>query len=348
MSIPVLILSGFLGSGKTTLLLELLAEARSRGLLPGILMNELGKMDVDGEIVGEASQVSVAKLLDGCVCCSKKSELSASIQELLRQKPDVLLVELTGVANPEEVVDALTEPALLGRVRLKQIVTVLDAEYTLEYNSIFSSDKDLVRTLRRQMEVADLIVVNKTDLVDAHTLQKIEKTVRKHNPLAPLLYTQRSKLDPDILLRGIERAPIPEGTPQARQPFRVVKGVAAGSRIKESAPEEAAHRHQASFSRVRTFTLRAPADFCLPHALLEQFLGQWGNRLLRAKGYLAQPGNSSRRLMQYAGKRITWSSSTYQGEPYLVLIGMDLEESELLMEWEDLLAGTELPSGRKR
>lgn len=346
MSIPVLILSGFLGSGKTTLLLELLAEAHSRDLRPGILMNELGKMDVDGEIVGEASRVSVAKLLDGCVCCSKKSELSASIQELLRQKPDVLLVELTGVANPEEVVDALTEPALLGRVRLKQIVTVLDAEYTLEYNSIFSSDKDLVRTLRRQMEVADLILVNKTDLVDAHTLQKIEKTVRKHNPLAPLLYTQRSKLDPDILLRGIERAP--EGTAPARQPFRVVKGVAAGSRIKESAPEEAAHRHQASFSRVRTFTLRPPADLCLPQALLEQFLGQWGSRLLRAKGYLAQPGNSSRRLMQYAGKRITWSSSTYQGEPYLVLIGMDLEESELLMEWEELLPGTQLPSGRKR
>jgi G3E family GTPase len=347
MSIPVLILSGFLGSGKTTLLLELLAEARSRGLKPGILMNELGKMDVDGEIIGGASQVSVAKLLDGCVCCSKKSELSASLQELLSQKPDVLFVELTGVANPEEVVDALTEPALLGRVILKQIVTVLDAEYTLEYNSIFASDKDLVRTLRRQMEVADLILINKTDLVDGHTLQKIEKTVRKHNPFAPLLYTQRSKLDLDILLRGIE--PVPEGTPQARQPFRVVKGVAAGARMKEpDTSEHAPHRHQASFSRIRTFTLQPPTDYAIPPAKLEQFLGQWGNRLLRAKGYLAQPGHAARRLLQFAGKRITYSSSTYQGEPYLVLIGMDLEESELMMEWAELLPGTELPTGRKR
>ncbi|MDF2937423.1 MAG: hypothetical protein K0Q90_2796 [Paenibacillaceae bacterium] len=347
MSIPVLILSGFLGSGKTTLLLELLAETRSRGLKPGILMNELGKMDVDGEIVGEASQASVAKLLDGCVCCSKKSELSGSIQELLRQKPDVLFVELTGVANPEEVVDALTEPALLGRVLLKQIVTLLDAEYTLEYNSIFASDKDLVRTLRRQMEVADLIVVNKTDLVDAHILQKIEKTVRKHNPFAPLLYTQRSKLDLDILLRGIE--PAPEGVPQTRQPFKVVKGTAAaGSRVKEPAPEETARRHQASFSRIRTFTLKPPEDYAVPPAKLEQFLGQWGNRLLRAKGYLPQPGNASRRLLQYAGKRITWSSSTYLGEPYLVLIGMDIDENELLTEWEALMPGAEVPSFWKR
>lgn len=347
MSIPVLILSGFLGSGKTTLLLELLAEARSRDLKPGILMNELGKMDVDGEIIGEASRASVAKLLDGCVCCSKKSELSASLQELLQQKPDVLFVELTGVANPEEVVDALTEPALLGRVLLKQIVTVLDAEYTLEYNSIFASDKDLVRTLRRQIEVADVILVNKTDLVDPHTLQKIEKTVRKHNPLAPLLYTQRSRLDPDILLRGIE--PIPDGTVQTRQPFRVVKGTAAGARLKEpEAPEHTAHRHQASYSRIRTYTLKPPVEGAIPPAKLEQFLGQWGNRLLRAKGYLAQPGNASRRLLQFAGKRVTWSSSTYLGEPYLVLIGMDLEESELLMEWKELLPQTELPSGSKR
>lgn len=349
MSIPVLILSGFLGSGKTTLLLELLAEARSRSLRPGILMNELGKEDVDGQIIGEASQASIAKLLDGCVCCSKKSELTGCMQELLRQNPDLLFVELTGVANPEEVVDALTEPSLLGRVHLKQIVTLLDAENTLEYNSIFASDKDLVRTLRKQMESADLILVNKTDLVDSHTLQKIEKTVRKHNPLAPLLYTQRSKMDPDILLKGIVKAP--EGDKAARQPFRVVQGnsLAAAARLKEHGHGGTLHHHHdASYSRIQTFTLRPPADYYIQPAKLEEFLSQWGSRLLRAKGYLAQAASPVRRLFQYAGKRATWSSSSYEGDPYLVLIGMDLEESDVLMEWEELLNGIHLPAGGKR
>ncbi|MBW7459833.1 GTP-binding protein, partial [Paenibacillus sepulcri] len=79
MTIPVMILSGFLGSGKTTLLLRLLEEARIRGIRPGILMNELGKQDVDGNILSEQLGVQVEKLLDGCVCCSKKEELAGSL-----------------------------------------------------------------------------------------------------------------------------------------------------------------------------------------------------------------------------------------------------------------------------
>ncbi|UUZ95497.1 hypothetical protein LJK87_14210 [Paenibacillus sp. P25] len=152
MRVPVVVLSGFLGGGKTTLLLRMVDEARARGLRPGILMNELGRLDVDGFTVSGQDDTAIQKLLDGCICCSKKSELAGSLNRLQQQKPDVIFIELTGVANPEEIADALTEPGLLRSMQLKQIVTVLDAENVLDYNSIFSSDRQLVHTLRRQME----------------------------------------------------------------------------------------------------------------------------------------------------------------------------------------------------
>lgn len=156
MKAPVIVLSGSLGSGKTTLLIRLIEEAKRRGLRPGVLMNELGKYDVDGHIVGDTdSGIPMEKLLDGCICCSKKGELVGCIGSLLWRIPDVIFIELTGVVNPEEIADTLTEPELIDKVTLHRIVTILDAENSLDYNSIFAFDKALVHTLRRQMEVAD-------------------------------------------------------------------------------------------------------------------------------------------------------------------------------------------------
>ena len=93
MKTPVIILSGFLGSGKTTLLLELIKQAYGRQLKPAILMNELGKADVDGRILAEATKdVPLEKLFDGCICCSKKSEINGSLEALLALAPDVIIV----------------------------------------------------------------------------------------------------------------------------------------------------------------------------------------------------------------------------------------------------------------
>lgn len=150
MKIPVIILSGFLGSGKTTLLLSLLKESKVRGLNPGVVMNELGKRDVDGYILQEHTGTAVTKLLDGCVCCSRKEDLADSLMVLLRGRPDAIYMELTGVADPEEIAKTLQETPLQDLVELHYTITLLDAENALEYNSRLSSDKQLVRTLRKQ------------------------------------------------------------------------------------------------------------------------------------------------------------------------------------------------------
>ena len=164
MKIPVIILSGFLGSGKTTLLLSMLKESKGRGVQSGVLMNELGKRDVDGYIVQEHMGTSVEKLLDGCVCCSRKEELLDSLLVLINRRPDVIYIELTGVADPEEIEKTLLEASLREKLVLHYTVTMLDAENTLEYNSRLSADKQLIRTMRKQVTTADLIVINKSDL----------------------------------------------------------------------------------------------------------------------------------------------------------------------------------------
>lgn len=332
-TIPVMILSGFLGSGKTTLLLRLLAEAEARGLRPAVLMNELGKLDMDGHMLRERSPgLTLEKLLDGCICCDKKEEVAASLLQLAARQPDVVLIELTGVANPEEVADCLTEPSLRGLLTLRRIVTVLDAEHVLEYNSIFASDRELVHTLRRQMEVADRIVVNKCDLVPVTEHGKIEKAIRKQNPAAPIRFTVQSRYE-EPHLHDIPANP--RSSPGAPAHFRVLSGAGHSSRHPHpqgSEPPVAAEAR--SFSRLQTITL--PLTGKLDREPVERFLKQRSSGLLRAKGYVSLRDRPGVWLVQWAGNRLYWEPSTYHGDTYLVLIGTELDAGKLRSEWARL------------
>lgn len=329
MPIPAFILSGFLGSGKTTLLIRLLQEVKVRGARPGILMNELGKQDVDGLAVSGHTDGAIEKLLDGCVCCDKKSELAEAVRALLRTGPDVLFVELTGVADPQEIADVFAHPDLAERIDIKRIITVLDAEYTLDYNNLFLSDRRLIRTLRRQIEGADLLVVNKTDLVSPRKLAKIEPFVRRHNGHAELVHAVRCEIGLAPLLDGIA----PAGLKPSRAHFPVLHDHSGHS-------PAAAHDHRpaesGSYSQLRAVTLTLPEERRLARERLEEFLQRWGGQIVRAKGYVRLEGHASVQFLQYAGKRIAWEPASYPGTPYLVLIGIDLNERRLAAEWAEL------------
>jgi G3E family GTPase len=322
MKIPAFILSGFLGSGKTTLLLQLLEEARTRELQPGILMNELGLQDVDGHLIGEQNDVQVERLLDGCVCCNKKGELAGCLRQLLQRQPDLILIELTGVANPEEIAAVLAE-SFRHEIQGGQVITILDAEHMLDYNSIFASDRQLILTLRRQIAVADLILVNKTDLASAHKLGKIEKVVRKQNERAPILYTVHSQMDVASLFEGITTSRNP---PRPSKVFHVVHAPTEEHR------QEHQHDHaDDSYSQIQSITLPFPVLKQFSKPQLEQFLHHWFPQLVRMKGYVRIAGTVE--LFQFAGGRITWAPSTYPGTPYLVVIGMQLNKIQMLAEW---------------
>lgn len=322
--IPVFVLSGFLGSGKTTLLKQLLIKCDQKRVKPAILMNEIGKEDMDGEIILQNNQKEIVeKLLDGCICCNQKSEVAGAITKLLHQKPDVIFIELTGVANPEEVVDSLTEPELMESVYLEKVVTVLDGENVLEYNSIFEADKELVRTTRRQIEVADVVVVNKIDLISDSQKEKIKKVIRKQNPVSPLFFTTYSEIDVETLLLNVK--------PVKNRVMANIEGKQKNSSHHHHHDETHHHKHSntTSFSRINTLTL--DVDQPMKSSKVEKFLKRWRPNLLRAKGYLYVKEECY--LLQHVMKRTNWEPSNYQGRQYLVLIGIDLNIEEIQHEW---------------
>ncbi|GGA45476.1 CobW family GTP-binding protein [Paenibacillus physcomitrellae] len=356
---PVIVLSGFLGSGKTTLLIKLLLEARRGALKPGILMNELGRQDVDGLILNEETGFSIEKLLDGCVCCSKKEDLARSLLTLLYTRPDLLLIELTGVANPVEIASLLSQPPFAERLTVKHSITVMDAEHALDYSSLFASDKQLVRTLRQQVEAADLVLVNKTDLASQTQVSKVLNLVHRYNPKTAVQTTQKAEIDVRKLLEGIpstQQLQLENKPPYSAQ--RELRHSSHGTQhlhvIQQHPQQELQqkpqhvhdyqHEHQAagseaahaSFSAVQTFTLPCSAERSFSREELEHFLAGLSGQIVRAKGYVKLEGEGTT-LIQYAGGRFSYEASRYPGSGYIVIIGLHVHPDESAEQWERLI-----------
>ncbi|WP_158211619.1 CobW family GTP-binding protein [Alkalihalobacterium alkalinitrilicum] len=322
--IPVFILSGFLGSGKTTLLLRLLEECSRRQIKPAVLMNELGSTDTDGAIISnERNEQIIEKLLDGCICCNKKSEVVESMEKLVLQKPDVIFIELTGVANPEEVVDSFTEPQFIERLYLERVITILDAENVLEYNSIFEADRHLVETVRRQTEVADWLVINKIDLADSARKAKIKKMLKKQNDEAEIYFTSYSAVNIEPLFDKIKN----------RSSNDAIKVKVNIKRMKQEQDQTKAP-HKRSFSRIQTFSL--PISKPVREKDVEKFFKKCKANILRAKGYLAVDGKKETYLMQHVVKRTNWEPTNDAEQHYLVIIGIDIDKEDLTKQWNKI------------
>ncbi|KYG93518.1 CobW family GTP-binding protein [Paenibacillus polymyxa] len=203
--IPIVVLSGFLGSGKTTLLQHALAYYKEKGLKPAILMNELGDVNLDGSLVN--GQAPMKEMLSGCICCTIRGDLGVELMNLAEEyKPDVIIVECTGVANPMEIVDAVTDASIYSSMILQSVITVIDARQFLDFASGNQRSKSL-RLMQDQLRCASKLIINKTDLLAAGELQKVHALVKELNPYALTVSTQRSDVDADIFFstQGEER-----------------------------------------------------------------------------------------------------------------------------------------------
>lgn len=206
--VPVYILAGFLGSGKTTLLSRIIRSLQEKGQKPAVVMNELGEVNLDGVAVG--LEVPMAELLDGCICCTVQGDLGIAVQQLIRDEaPDAIFIEATGVANPMEILDGVTEASLYTRMELKGVITVADAAM-LVHETAKAAGKTY-RLLEEQIRCASLIVLNKTDLVDEPVLVSLEETLRGWNPHGLLVRAVKSDIDLGLLDR-LDGSPQQKGT----------------------------------------------------------------------------------------------------------------------------------------
>jgi len=190
--VTVYVLSGFLGSGKTTLLTKAIDHFTEAGRKPAVIMNEIGEVNLDGQLI--ANEVPMSELLGGCICCSSRGDLATALKELVTEdQPDLIFLESTGIANPMEIIDEVTDASLILPVELKAVITVVDAPQLLELSR--TSRGKTYRLMQEQIRCANLLLLNKADLLQEAALQEVDALVREWNPYAAVHYTVFSQID---------------------------------------------------------------------------------------------------------------------------------------------------------
>ena len=186
--IPVTVLTGYLGAGKTTLLNRILSEPHGKKF--AVIVNEFGEIGIDNELVVNADE-EVFEMNNGCICCTVRGDLVRIIDGLMRRKGkfDAIIVETTGLADPAPVAQTFFMDEQVGaKTKLDAVVTVADAKWL----------KDRLKDApeaKNQIAFADVILLNKTDLVTPAELAEIEARIRAINPYARLHRTERAKID---------------------------------------------------------------------------------------------------------------------------------------------------------
>ena len=192
--LPVTIITGFLGSGKTTLLNHILTN--QQGVKTAVLVNEFGEIGIDNElIVNTSDDNTMVELSNGCVCCTINEDLMNAVYKIMErpEKVDYMIVETTGLADPLPVALTFLGSELRDLTRLDSIVTVVDAE---NFNiSLFNSE-----VAQSQIAYGDIILLNKTDLVDEADLDKLEVQIRDIKAGARILRTNRGNVPLSLLL----------------------------------------------------------------------------------------------------------------------------------------------------
>jgi G3E family GTPase len=297
MPVPFYLLCGSLGAGKTTLLMRLLQFWKSQGLRAGVLMNEAGEVSIDGPRAGTLAE-QVMNLAGGCVCCDTKEDLSWGLAQLVRDyASDVVILECSGLADPAEVIDAVTD---LFTARLATLERVIALLHPIASETSHSSQYVTTQAIR----CADELILNKQDLYVPGHWEGFKSGIVKQNPYARIWETTHARIDAAALLAPIAIRPHPAKT-------NVVFG--------ESHPV-GPHKRADYHPIATTVTLPAP----LNRQRFRTWIESLPKELERAKGYFRFAGAPELQEFQYAppGQPTTAPVMLLdEPEPAVVLIG---------------------------
>ena len=266
-AVPALVVSGFLGSGKTTLVRHVLEDARERGERVAVISNEFGDLAIDQTLIGEGGEAYV-ELGGGCVCCQLTDELIDTLEMLHeRVQPDRVVIETSGVALPYDTQLNLYREPVSRWIGDDLAIVVVNAEQLL-------ARRDLEGTFEDQVTSADLLLLNKIDLVPAAAVEELIELLRELEPDAPVLLATQAAVEPALLF-----PPDPDGLRAARR---------------EAADAAKPHNHEEF----------ATEELTVPCGIEPARLLAWLEALdaLRVKGYVET--SEGPRLVQAVGRRV--------------------------------------------
>jgi G3E family GTPase len=291
--VPLTLISGFLGSGKTTVLNELLSG--NHGLKLAVIVNDFGSVNIDASLI-KAEDSAMISLENGCICCSSSGQLSEAIDNVigLEDPPDAIVVEASGIADPQSTLFlALTNK----KIKLDGLVTVVDADSVLDR----LQERRLESLIERQIEAADVVLLNKADLASKGRIAEIQQWIAGKAPQAVVVESKFGKV-PAAVLVGLESGYFEEN--------------------KDPKTEMRHHHHD---DELETWTFSSPIP--LDSASLMELVKSLPETVIRAKGIVQMADEQLHRVIfQLVGKR--WAFR--KGEAWaneapgtnLVLIGL--------------------------
>ena len=316
--IPVTVITGYLGSGKTTLLNHILSRQQDRRV--AVIVNEFGEVGIDGQLIVQDSDEQLIEFNNGCLCCTVRGDLVETIGKL-RERADTLdaiLIETTGLADPAPVASTFfVAEGIREGTRLDSFITVVDA-VNLEKNLEQSHEA------QEQVAFADILLINKVDLVGEESVARIESRVRQLNPLAVIHRTTQGIIDLSYILDT--------------NAFQLE----AKLKVDPTFLDDLAHEHDAAIGSVVLREDR-PIDLNRFMAWITPLLQERGDDIFRSKGvFNAQSFNErvifqSVRMLTTMGRLTAWEADASRRSEYVV-IGRDLDRAALQAGFSDCVA----------
>jgi G3E family GTPase len=312
--LPVTIITGFLGSGKTTLLNQILQN--NQNLKVAVLVNEFGDINIDSQLLVSYDD-DMVELSNGCICCTINEGLVKAVQKILAkaEKVDRLIIETTGVADPLPIILTFVGSDFRDFTRLDSVITVVDAEtFTPEH---FKSEAAF-----KQITFADILLLNKTDLVDEGQLRGLETYIASIKKNPRIIYTNYTQV-PLPLILDVGLTPIDSYVE------------------KKELHEHHDHHHSPHLEADGFVSMSFQSDKPFDVYQFQKFLNdQLPVEVFRAKGIIWFAGSELRHVFQLCGQRSDIKSEPWSTPPanQLVFIGRHLDIDKLRQQLNDCLA----------
>lgn len=279
--VPVTVVGGFLGAGKTTLINRVLGEPH--GLAIAVIVNDIGSVDIDAQLLTEIG-ANVVRINNGCVCCSMRTDLVTQVAALAaEQRYDRIVIETSGISEPGNVIRGLRYPRLCGKVSDASVITIIDAEYFPRLAG------DLRYLAHEQLAAADVVLLNKSDLVSSEQLKSV--TLQCACPGLTIVECRHADVPLDVIF------------------------CAGNSANRDYAPPN----HEKSSSEIfesRTWEPNGPVSL----TFLREALDALPASVVRVKGFVESHDTGDCWLIQRAGSRVSLIKTASKHAPALVLI----------------------------